>query len=135
MKSKVYYNCALTVDCVIWSGKGVVLIKRKNPPFCGDYALPGGFVEEGETAEEACIREVKEETGLAIENLQLIGVYSKPGRDPRGRTVTVAYSARATLDDLMAGDDAAEARVIENWRETDLAFDHGKILRDAWEQA
>ena len=125
------YNCALTVDCAVFSGEGVVLIKRKNPPFRGAYALPGGFVEEDETVEEACIREALEETGLAIQNLKLVGVYSTPGRDPRGRTVSVAFLAEADLDFLQAGDDAAEAEVVKDWEDTDLAFDHKKIISDA----
>ncbi len=127
----MHYNCALTVDCVVFSGDGVVLIKRKNPPFRGAYALPGGFVEEVETVEEACIRETMEETGLAIERLRLVGVYSNPGRDPRGRTVSVAFVAEADLGSLQAGDDAADAEVVKDWEHTDLAFDHKKIIADA----
>src|SRR5436309_1546590 len=103
------FNCALTVDCVIFSGKSVLLIRRKFPPFEGQYALPGGFVEEDETAEEACIRETKEETNLDVNNLRLIGVYSKPGRDPRGRTVSAAFLAEVKdPGSLKAGDDAKD---------------------------
>ncbi len=126
----VRYNCALTVDCVIFCKEGVVLIKRKNPPFQGDYALPGGFVDEDETAEEACIRETFEETGLTIKDPQLAGVYSSPGRDPRGRTVSIAFFAKADNQSLQAGDDAAEATVISDWQNISLAFDHKKIIRD-----
>lgn len=127
----MHYNCALTVDCVVFSGDKVVLIKRKNPPFRGAYALPGGFVEEDETVEEACIRETLEETGLAIQNPELVGVYSTPGRDPRGRTVSVAFAAEADLSTLQAGDDAAEAAIVKDWEDTDLAFDHKEIIADA----
>lgn len=127
----MHYNCALTVDCVIFSDGGVVLIKRKNPPFKGAFALPGGFVEENETVEEACIRETREETGLEIHNLQLAGVYSSPGRDPRGRTVSVAFAAEANLNSLKAGDDAAEVMVVKKWEQTELAFDHKEIISDA----
>ncbi|MFP4065756.1 MAG: NUDIX domain-containing protein [Bacteroidales bacterium] len=127
----MHYNCALTVDCVVFSKDGVVLIRRKNPPFRGAYALPGGFVEEDESVEEACIRETLEETGLVIRNLKLAGVYSTPGRDPRGRTVSVAFVAEADLNALQAGDDAAEAEVIKDWEDTDLAFDHKEIIADA----
>lgn len=125
------YNCALTTDCVIFKGNSVVLIRRKYPPYEGGFALPGGFVEEDENVEEACIREAKEETGLSITNLSLIGVYSNPGRDPRGRTVSCAYLAQADLTFLRAGDDAAEAELIEDWQKEELAFDHKKILMDA----
>ncbi len=127
----MHYNCALTVDCVVFSKDGVVLIKRKNPPFRGAFALPGGFVEEDETVEEACIRETLEETGLSIQNLKLVGVYSSPGRDPRGRTVSVAFAAESNMNSLQAGDDAAEAEVFKDWEDADLAFDHKKIIRDA----
>ncbi len=127
----MHYNCALTVDCVVFSGDGAVLIKRKNPPFKGAYALPGGFVEEDETVEEACIRETMEETGLAIERLRLVGVYSTPGRDPRGRMVSVAFVAEADLGSLQAGDDAADTAVVKDWEHADLAFDHKQIISDA----
>ncbi len=127
------YNCALTVDCVVFSGNGVVLIRRKNPPFKGEYALPGGFVDEGETAEAACIREANEETGLKISELTMSGVYSDPGRDPRGRTVSIAFLARADISTLQAGDDAAEVEVVENWKNAKLAFDHRQIISDAYE--
>ena len=126
------YNCALTVDCVIFHGETVILVKRKNEPFKGQYALPGGFVEENETVEEACVRETKEETNLDIKNLKLMGVYSKPGRDPRGRTVSVAFLADADITNMKAGDDAAELDIVQNWQTADLAFDHQQIIKDAW---
>lgn len=125
------YNCALTTDCVIFKGDAVVLIRRKYPPFQGSYALPGGFVEEGETVEAACAREAKEETGLNVRGLRFVGVYSEPGRDPRGRTVSCAFLAEADIADLQAGDDAAEAELVEHWQDEDLAFDHMEILLDA----
>ena len=85
----------LTTDCVICDQDGrVLLIRRKNEPFKGAYALPGGFVDIGETVEAACRREVLEEAGLTVGELQLVGVYSDPGRDPRGHTVSIAYLAR-----------------------------------------
>lgn len=131
--AKLRYNCAITTDCVICSESGaVVLVRRKNPPFEGHYALPGGFVDEDETVEQACIREAKEETNLDIKNLRLVGVYSSPDRDPRGRTVSAAFLAEADLSNLRAGDDAAEVELVENWQEAKLAFDHAEILRDAW---
>ena len=85
----------LTTDCVICDQDGrVLLIRRKNEPFKGAYALPGGFVDIGETVEAACRREVLEETGLAVGELRLVGVYSDPHRDPRGHTVSIVYLTR-----------------------------------------
>ncbi len=134
MTSPLHFNCALTTDCIVFSndGSAVVLIRRKNPPFQGQYALPGGFVDEDETVERACVREAKEETNLELKNLRLVGVYSAPGRDPRGRTVSAAFLADADLSEFRAGDDAAEAELVHNWREAELGFDHAQILKDAW---
>ncbi len=85
---------ALSTDCAIFDGKGrVLLIRRGNPPFKGEHALPGGFVEIGETVEDACRREVLEEVGIEVGELRLIGVYSDPDRDPRGHAVSVAFLA------------------------------------------
>ena len=123
----------LTTDCVICDrDRRVLLIRRKNEPFKGAYALPGGFVDIGETVEAACRREVLEESGIAVSVLQLVGVYSDPGRDPRGHTVSVAYLAR--LPDTpspKAGSDAEAAEWAKDWRTLDLAFDHAKIIADA----
>lgn len=122
---------ALTVDCVIFQGESVVLIRRANEPFKGQYALPGGFVEIGETLEQACARETFEETGLRLENLRLIGVYSQPDRDPRGHTVTIAFLADADISEMKAGSDAARVELVENWRDAQIAFDHKNIIADA----
>lgn len=124
----------LTVDCIVFNNDSVVLIRRGFEPFKGWYALPGGFVEIGESVEQACIREMKEETGLEIDNneLRLIGVYSEPGRDPRRHTVSVAFLGQSNLDNLQAGDDAIFVEVVKNWRHKDIAFDHKKIIEDAW---
>jgi 8-oxo-dGTP diphosphatase len=123
---------ALTTDCVVFDGRRrVLLIRRGNPPFKGHYALPGGFVDVGETLEEACRRELMEETGLKVGRLQLIGVYSDPRRDPRGHTCSVASRARAPRASPKAGDDAAGAEWVERWSKVGIAFDHAKILRDA----
>jgi len=125
-------NCALTVDCVIFKENSVVLIKRKNMPFQGMFALPGGYVEENETVEQACIRETKEETNLDIKDLKLVGVYSEPGRDPRGRIISFAFTGEVIdFAILKAGDDAKELEVIKDWQNLDLAFDHKKIIQDA----
>lgn len=124
---------ALTVDCVVFDPRGrVLLIRRGHEPFKGCYALPGGFVDVGETVEAACRRELLEETGLAVGDLFLIGVYSDPARDPRGHTVSAVFLARlAAPADPVAGDDAAAAEWVENWRGERLAFDHAQILDDA----
>jgi 8-oxo-dGTP diphosphatase len=124
---------ALTTDCVIFDPEArVLLIRRGHEPFRGAYALPGGFVDVGETTENACRREVEEETGLEVHDLQLVGVYSDPSRDPRGHTVSVAYATR--LPAAVAprpGSDAASAEWVGDWRNLALAFDHAKILADA----
>lgn len=120
----------LAVDAVIFFRDGIVLIKRKNPPYEGRYALPGGFVEIGETTEDACRREAKEETGLDIELLCLVGVYSDPGRDPRGHIVSVCYLARGS-GELRWGSDAKSAEIFRPNSLPDLAFDHEKIVGDA----
>ena len=122
----------LAADCVIFHDDAVVLIKRKYDPFKGQYALPGGMVEIGESVEAACRREMMEETGLTVDNLRLIGVYSRPDRDPRGHVVSVAFLAEADLSTLKAGSDAAEAELVTDWREIALAFDHREILDHAW---
>ncbi|NJD98230.1 NUDIX hydrolase [Thermococcus sp. LS1] len=134
LKVELHRCIGLTVDLVILYREGVVLIKRKHEPFKDHFALPGGFVEYGETVEDAAVREAKEETGLDVRLLRLIGVYSDPNRDPRGHTVTVAFLALGT-GELKAGDDAKDVMVvpIDEINEIPLAFDHGKILRDALE--
>ena len=124
---------ALTTDCVIFdSGGRVLLIRRGHPPYAGSYALPGGFVEIGETVEEACRREALEETGINVDALRLVGVYSDPARDPRGHTVSVTYVTILPCAIVpKAGSDAAGAEWIDDWRSVELAFDHAQILEDA----
>jgi 8-oxo-dGTP diphosphatase len=120
----------LAVDAVILFQDGIVLIKRDNPPFAGSYALPGGFVEVGETVEAAASREACEETGLAIELLGLVGIYSNPARDPRGHVVSAAFLARGR-GELVSGSDARSAEVFSFQDLPALAFDHDLIFRDA----
>jgi len=124
---------ALTTDCVIFDNTGrVLLIRRKNGPFKDSYALPGGFVDIGETLEAACRREVHEEVGIELGDLSLVGVYSDPKRDPRGHTVSVAYLALLSLVvPPRAGSDAEGAELIKDWRKLSLAFDHAMIIGDA----
>ncbi|KAF5086537.1 NUDIX domain-containing protein [Methanobacterium aggregans] len=109
-----------------------VLIKRKNEPYKDFWALPGGFVEYGETVESAASREAKEETGLEIDLKGIIGVYSDPKRDPRGHTVSIAFLARKAYGDLVADTDANDARYfgIDEIRDIDLAFDHRQIIEE-----
>jgi 8-oxo-dGTP diphosphatase len=122
----------LAVDCVVFdSGDRLLLIRRKNPPFQGQYALPGGFVEYGETAEQAAARELREETHVTPTKLSLIGVYSDPRRDPRGHIVSLAYLASVGAHQVQAGGDADQAAFVAKWRDEKLAFDHSKIVSDA----
>ena len=126
-----YRNPVPTVDALIHiPGRGVVFVKRLNEPF--GWALPGGFVDYGEPAEKAAIREAKEETGLTVELTGLLGVYSDPARDPRQHTMSVVYIAQALdPDELAAGDDAKEVDVfpIGQWP-SPLCFDHERIVND-----
>ncbi|MCX9024499.1 MAG: NUDIX hydrolase [Candidatus Methanoperedens sp.] len=120
----------LTVDAlIIFEGK-LVLIRRGNPPFKNHFALPGGFVEVGETVEAAVVREAKEETGLDIEIIKLTGVYSDPLRDPRGHTVSVCYLAKGR-GKLKAGSDAKDIGLFGLNEIPELAFDHNKIIENA----
>jgi ADP-ribose pyrophosphatase YjhB (NUDIX family) len=116
-----------TVDIIIEVGTEIVLIKRKNPPY--GWALPGGFVDYGESYETAAAREAEEETGLAVKNLQQFRTYSDPNRDPRQHTASTIFIAQADQKPT-AGDDAAEAELFTKTTLPDLAFDHGKILSD-----
>jgi 8-oxo-dGTP diphosphatase len=118
------------VDVVIPAEEGVVLIRRGSEPFGGKWALPGGFVEVGETVEVAAVRETAEETGLAVEVGRLVGVYSEPDRDPRGHNVSVAFLAVVLSGELVAATDAAEVSVLDPGS-VDLAFDHRRIIDDA----
>ena len=121
----------LTVDGVVVERGAVLLIRRRNPPFAGQYALPGGFVDVGETVEAAVVREVREETGLDTAIECLLGVYSDPKRDPRGHTVSVTYLLRRLGGTLAGADDADDARFFPLDALPELAFDHAHILADA----
>ena len=120
----------LMVDVVIPSESGVVLIRRESDPFEGQWALPGGFVEVGETVYEAAVREAAEETGLAVEISRLVGVYSEPDRDPRGHNVSVAFLASVLGGQMQAASDASEVEVLDP-SSVELAFDHRRIIADA----
>jgi 8-oxo-dGTP diphosphatase len=124
-----FKNPKPTVDAIIEvPGRGIVLVSRRDFPF--GWAIPGGFVEYGESVEDAVRREALEETGLEITLRGLLGVYSAPGRDPRGHTVTTIFVATAS-GTPHAGDDAASVALFPLDRlPTEMAFDHGAILRD-----
>ena len=124
-----------TVDCLIrypdeGGEEGIVLIRRRNPP--EGWAIPGGFVDYGESVEDAVRREMKEETNLELEDLEQFHVYSDPNRDPRSHTICTVFLARGR-GELRAGDDAGDARVFgpdDLPPAAELAFDHHRILND-----
>jgi len=123
-----YKNPFPTVDIIIELNNGIVLIQRRNPPF--GWAIPGGFIDYGESAEAAAIREAKEETSLDVEIISLLGVYSNPKRDPRYHTISSVFRARSKGLPLPA-DDAIDAGVFnQEHLPVELAFDHHKILMD-----
>src|ERR1700690_2836315 len=118
----------IAADVIAEIGDKIVLIERRNFPF--GWALPGGFVDVGEKVEDAAVRELREETTLEVELRALLGVYSRPDRDPRGQTVTVVYVGSAT-GTPRGGDDAQVARLFPPAAPpTPLAFDHAEILAD-----
>jgi len=126
---------SVTVDIVLFHHNEVLLIKRAREPFKGQWALPGGFVDENESLEAAAARELKEETGLYGISLQQVGAFGDPGRDPRGHTVSIAFAA--LLENRLeakASDDAEDARWHSGARPPKLAFDHKKIVRLARER-
>ncbi len=120
----------LTVDGIIFYKNKIVLIKRKNHPFKNYYALPGGFVNCGETVENAVIREASEETGFETRIKDLLGVYSDPMRDPRGHTVTIVYELNVIAGKMKPGSDAEDVKLFSLNNLPELAFDHQKILED-----
>ena len=118
----------IAADVIIEVGDRIVLIERKNPP--PGWALPGGFVDFGETVEQAAVREAREETALEVQLTALLGIYSRPDRDPRGHTIGVVYVGRATGEPI-GQDDARDARLFDPAHPPlSLAFDHAQILAD-----
>jgi len=131
-----YPKPSVAVDCVIFGFDGnalnVLLIKRKQAPFKGQWAIPGGFVEENESCEIAAYRELQEETGLRNTNMELVGVFSDPKRDPRERVISITYYTLIKKDDSIKGaDDAEEAQWFPLKEIPPLAFDHASLLTSA----
>lgn len=125
---ETYKNPLPAADVAVIRDGRILLIERRNPPY--GWAVPGGFIEYGESAEDAASRELHEETGLRSDRLEILGVYSNPARDPRFHTLTVVYIARAS-GEAVAGDDAKNAE----WFKLDsppalLAFDHDQVIKD-----
>lgn len=132
-------NISVSVDCVIFTGakssEKVLLIKRKKDPYKGYWAIPGGFLEEKEPLEVGAARELKEETGLTVKKLSQIQAFGKPDRDPRGRTISIAFFGEVDSEEEVNGaDDAEDARWISLDNLPDLAFDHSEILQKAIEK-
>ena len=126
-------NISVTVDSVIFSkdqgNEKVLLVKRKNEPYKGRWAVPGGFLEDDETPEAGALRELEEETGLQLHNLKQIMAFGKPDRDPRGRTISIAFFGEAASEaEIKGSDDAAEAKWTDLNDLPDLAFDHSEII-------
>lgn len=132
-----YPRPAVTADVAVITTEQepkVLLIQRGNEPYKGHWAFPGGFMDMDETTEQCAIRELEEETGLQISEVKQIGAYSKVDRDPRGRTITVAYIARiANAEKVNGHDDAAKAEWFPINNLPPLAFDHEDIMKDAIE--
>lgn len=134
-----YPRPAVTADLVILAGsrenREILLIQRDHDPFAGTWALPGGFVDENEDLPDAARRELKEETGVDVDELRQVGAFGKPGRDPRGHVITVAYVVE--LPDkpgALPGDDAREVAWYPLEDLPEMAFDHADILRAALEK-
>ncbi len=129
-KIQVYKNPVPTVDIIIEIGDKIVLIERKNPP--SGWALPGGFVDYGESFETAALREAEEETGLKVVQLRQFHTYSDPSRDKRHHTVSTVFIGKG--EGLpVAGDDANQADLFTRHNLPELAFDHAQILSDYFE--
>lgn len=132
MRAKI----AVTVDNFVFykikDTYKIALVERKNEPFKGHWALPGGFVDQDEDLPDAAKRELQEETGLVVDKTQQIGTFGKPGRDPRGHTISVVYLSQIYGEkDLIANDDAAKAEWFDIKDLPKLAFDHSEIVNFA----
>ena len=130
-----YPHPAVTIDCVIFGFDGselnVLLVERGIEPYKGYWALPGGFLNPDESAEEGARRELREETGLEEAYMEQLRAYTDPDRDPRERVITIAFLALVKIRDVEGGDDAADTRWFPLSDVPSLAFDHDTILHDA----
>ena len=128
----MYKNPIPTVDIIIEKDDRIVLIRRKNEPFKGKLAMPGGYVDWGETVEHAAVREAKEETSLDVKLIDVLGVYSDPKRNPRIKSIAIVFIGKPIGRKLKAGDDAVDAFWfnINEIESKEFAFDHKKILTD-----
>lgn len=130
--NRQYKQPSITVDAIIPKLSSILLIKRKKEPYKDTLALPGGFIEYNETAEQAIIREVFEETSLKIQVVDILGVYSDPQRDPRGHVMTIVFISKIHGGKELQGDDAKEIDWVK-LKDVDkikLAFDHSLIIKD-----
>ncbi len=127
-----YRNPKPTIDMTVIRDDEILLVKRAREPFNGSWVFPGGFIDYGETAEAAAVREVMEETGIEAEVVGILGVYSAPDRDPREHHVNTVFIGRYISGEAKGGDDAADAewRKLSEIGQEDLAFDHGLALMD-----
>ncbi len=129
---KEYRNPTPTVDVILERDSTILMVRRKKDPFKDYLSLPGGFVNEGETVEEAMKREAMEETSLEVHPIDILGVYSDPTRDPRKHIMTTVFIGIIISGEIRAGNDAASTEWIKltNIEQQQVAFDHSQILRD-----
>lgn len=128
-----YRNPSVTTDIFIFDkNENFILIKRKNEPYKDFWALPGGFVDYGESVEDAAVREALEETSINVKLEKLVGVYSNPDRDPRRHTISITYLARGDMNKRKAADDACDIGIFtkEDLEKINIAFDHTEIIND-----
>lgn len=133
-----YPHHAVTTDCVVFGFDGVhlnvLLVERRNDPFKGKWALPGGFLNIDEDAPVGAMRELKEETGLEVQHIEQLGAFTAPDRDPRERVISIAFFTLVRLADVAGGDDAASARWFSIDKLPELAFDHSQVFNKALER-
>lgn len=128
LQNEEYRNPKPTADIIVEIGGKVLLVRRKNPPY--GWAIPGGFINYGESAEDAAVREIREETGVEVSGLTQFHTYSDPARDPRHHTITIVFTA-TSADTPRAGDDALECGLFdEDNLPSPIVFDHPRILAD-----
>ena len=133
-----YPHPAVTTDCVVFGFDGVrlnvLLIERGHEPYKGHWAFPGGFLEIDEDAPDGARRELREETGLVVTNIEQLGAFTAPDRDPRERVISIAYFTLVRVSDVQGADDAARAQWFPISHLPELAFDHHQIFEQALER-